>query len=65
MKAPVFMMMVFVLNNFLSSVLCEEAEALPRLVDADHREGAESLHHGGALAWDLDNQHTWCQNYKS
>ena len=28
----------------------DELEALPRLVDADHGEGAESLHHGGALA---------------
>ena len=42
----------------------DELEALPRLVDADHGEGAESLHHGGALAWDLNNQHTWCQNFK-
>ena len=34
----------------------DELEALPGLVDADHREGAEGLHHGGALACDLDDQ---------
>ena len=42
----------------------DELEALPRLVDADHREGAEGLHHGEALAWHFDNQFMWCQNDK-
>ena len=30
----------------------DELETLPGLVDADHGEGAEGLHHGGALACD-------------
>ena len=34
----------------------DELEALHGLVDADHREGAEGLHHGGAIACDLDDQ---------
>ena len=33
----------------------DELEALPGLVDADHGEGAEGLHHGGALACDFDD----------
>ena len=34
----------------------DELEALPGLVDADQREVAEGLHHGGALACDFDDQ---------
>ena len=31
----------------------DELETLPGLVDADHREGAEDLHHRRALACDV------------
>ena len=35
----------------------DELEALPGLVHADHGEGGEGLHHGGALACDFENYH--------
>ena len=35
----------------------DELEALPGLVDADHREGAEDLHHRRALACDVGPQY--------
>ena len=44
----------------------DELEALPGLVHADHGEGGEGLHHGGALAWDFENYHHYFgfkQNY--
>ena len=33
----------------------DELEALPGLGHADHGEGGEGLHHGGALACDFEN----------
>ena len=35
----------------------DELETLPSLVDADHREGAEDLHHGRALACDVGHEY--------
>ena len=35
----------------------DELETLPGLVDADHREGAEDLHHRRALACDVGEQY--------
>ena len=35
----------------------DELETLPGLVDADHREGAEDLHHRRALACDVDPEY--------
>ena len=35
----------------------DELEALHGLVDADHREGAEDLHHRRALACDVDPEY--------
>ena len=35
----------------------DELETLPGLVDADHREGAEDLHHRRALACDVGQQY--------
>ena len=35
----------------------DELEALPGLVDADHREGAEDLHHRRALACDVGQEY--------
>ena len=35
----------------------DKLEALHGLVDADHREGAEDLHHRRALACDVKKEH--------
>ena len=41
-----------------SDVMCVDIlEVLPGLVHADHGEGGEGLHHGGALACDFENYH--------
>ena len=37
----------------------DELEAFPCLVDADHREGAEDLHHRRALACDVGEQYRY------
>ena len=37
----------------------DKLEALHGFVDADHREGAEDLHHRRALACDVDEQYRY------
>ena len=43
----------------------DELEALHGLVDADHREGAEDLHHRRALACDVGQQYGYVEVLKN